>query len=163
MATRTEWTKTGLRLVAETSKRPLPRLRTAFPVPQFGSGASSLLSLALEVVPATGRQGIRVRSLQDLQGSWVLHHAAHTGARPADLAWETLLSGDFDGPLNHLLDAPLAGATHLFRLQHRQPGAPREVYPEASLATPDDIPPAAKAITPRAPLTCTLTLSGVRP
>ena len=56
----------GLRLKFEVSTRSKPRIRQAYPIPDFPDATTSLLSLALETVVQTGRKGIRVVSTPDI-------------------------------------------------------------------------------------------------
>lgn len=140
MATRIEWSKLGLKLVCETSRRPVPKTEQAFPIPDFGLNGSPLISAVLETVAASGRTGIRVATLAaGLPGSatngtfWTLIHSAAIGA-----GLPSLVAYDVEPPtINLLFEAPLGGATHKFHLICSSEGR-NTVYPEVSVNTPAD-------------------------
>lgn len=152
MATTLQWTKGGLRLICETSKRPLPRVARAYPIPPAGTTASPLITLALEPHPTNGSEGIRVTSIpaEGLPGGddgtvWTLRHVAYVGSAPSPLTWEDIPLGPCSS-VNYLLTHAMLGATHRFHLVRttpRRPGGPgnagvggTEAYPEVSIVTP---------------------------
>lgn len=140
MATILVKNKGGLRLKFETSTRSKPRIRQAYPIPDFPDATTSLLSLALETVIQTGRKGIRVVSTPDIlpggaDAVWKLFHAAYQGTLPDPLAYEEI---PVQAPkINLLVDPALPKATHKFYLQ-REEGGKVYTYTETSIATPDD-------------------------
>ena len=120
MATRVEWSKAGLKLVCETSKRALPKTSIAFPLPDFGTTGSPLIQGASEIVLTSGRIGIRITTLAaglpNLQGVWTLHHVAYAGTRPSTVTYD--LTTISTATINLLIDPALPDATHEFFLQN---------------------------------------------
>ena len=140
MATQLIRSKGGLRLEFRVSTRGKPRIRQAYPIPDFPDANSSMLALALETVIQTGRKGIRVTSTPDVlpggaDAAWSLFHAAYQGTAPATLSYEEI---QVQAPkVNLLIDPALPKATHKFYLQRVEAGK-TYTYSEASIATPDD-------------------------
>lgn len=137
MATKVEWSKAGLKLVCETSKRALPKTGIAFPLPDFGSTGSPLIQAALEIVLASGRVGIRVTTLSaglpTMEGKWALYHRAYSGTSPESETWDTL--DIYSGTINFLLDPALPDATHEFFLENVS-GDRTTIYPTVYQTTP---------------------------
>ena len=143
MTTRIEWSKLGLKLICETSKRPVPKTSQAFPLPDFGTGADPFIQAVTEFVATSGKTGIRVTNkvsgIPTTPGKWFLQHTAYVGTAPAILSWD---STPITPPtLNLLFDAPLPEATHRFRLLCQSGAFPylREtIYAEASVISAAD-------------------------
>ncbi len=144
MSTHLVWSKMGLKLVCETEKRPVPRTGYAFPLPDFGTVASPLVSAAMEFINTTGFRGIRVTSLgEGLPGFpgdgrvWKLNRTAYIGSRPTVPVWESVI---LEPPsVSFLLEQPLLGATHEFYVSATDSvgGTPREQnYPSITIAVP---------------------------
>ena len=145
MSTRLQWSKTGLAIVCETSKRALPRTVWAFALPPFSSlnTTSPGIAAALVTDPVTGLPtGIRVSSLEDLPAgyAYTLSWVSYQGAEPSPLVWTQIALGAVQS-FSETLPASSA-TTYRFRLSRTWQGV-TETYSEISLATPVEAAPAA--------------------
>lgn len=137
MATQLQRTRVGLKLAMDVSKRPVPRPRGTYPLPNIPVPQANLLTVALETVAETGRKGIRVTSNGGLPGAesatWeLLHFAFQTG--PVKTVWEPM---PVRGPFSILFDQAMPSATHLFTLRKTE-GGQATYFPVVSIVTPSD-------------------------
>lgn len=124
MATKAIWNKWGLRLECETSRRPLPKVAQAWPVPDFGQVSDALIQAALELDPISGAPGIRVTTIDPFglpkrtKWGWKLLHCAYQGTAPDPLPWEELTSLPA-GRLSYRLNLPMSPAHHRFAVAYQ--------------------------------------------
>ena len=141
MATRFEWSKLGLKILCETSARPLPRVAQAYPLPDFGSAASPLISVTQELVPATDKYGVRVVSLSPLGlptvpglwGYWSLRWIGYIGSPTGSEVANTRTLPTND-PISLLIEDVVAGMTYEFHLEYiSQMASQPLVYPSVTV------------------------------
>ncbi len=138
MATKLQWSKSGLRLNFDVSAQPTPRIQQAYPFPDIPIQEAQLLGVALETIAQTSRSGIRVRSLgtAELPGTagavFSLKHVTVQGAITVEE--EIAVPGR---TINILVEQAIPGALHSFALKRTDAGQVT-VWPAVSINTPAD-------------------------
>jgi len=138
MATKLQWSKSGLRLNFDVSAQPTPRIQQAYPFPDIPIQEAQLLGVALETIAQTSRSGIRVRSLgtAELPGTagavFSLNHVTVQGAITVEE--EIAVPGR---TINLLVEQAIPGALHSFALKRTDAGQVT-VWPAVSINTPAD-------------------------
>lgn len=136
MASKATWTKWGLRLACETSKRPLPRATQVFRVPDFGETGAPLISV---VYNASGSAKGPYVAITTAAGpatgeTWALCHKAGTGA------WEEVLLNPSQalstGQLYFNWGRLEENTTHYFRLRVQSASGQSVYRPAVSVFVP---------------------------
>jgi len=134
MATKTQWSKTGLKLVCDVSSTPVPEPKQVYAIPVIPVDAAPLITVTLETL-SDSRNGIRVAptciplpavEAEEWSLWWKWAGAATWSSRAVDAAG-----------FSFLLEQPNPNTTYQFRLQ-RTCGAQVYDYPTASITTNAD-------------------------
>ena len=131
MATRAEWSKTGLKLSLNVASLPAPRPRQVFTLPDLRDTGHPFLTLALLNDPDIGLRGIEVTvddPLPETGGHWTLRWKAGTSE-----VGRQIVSAGAVYQLNTML--PLT--TYIFHLEHLSgTGGRLTRYTDATITTP---------------------------
>lgn len=138
MSTRLTWSRAGLVLRCETSKRPLPRTAWAFALPPFAP--VNTVSPGIVTTFVSDNYGLplslRVSNLEELPAGYdfTLNWATYEGAAPETLRWNAVQLGPVRG-FSQDLALGLAPATMLVYLSRTWSGI-REDYVQVTVTCP---------------------------
>ena len=144
MSTRLQWSRSGLAITCETSKRALPRTAWAFSLPPFSSlnTCSPGVQAALVTDSQTGvPTGVRVTSTGTLPAgySYQLSWMVYQGAAPVSPEWIRTTLGSIQS-VDLTIPVDLADATYVIYLSRTYQGV-TEDYAETSITTPGETIP----------------------